>query len=434
MSPSSIAAGKPAFDKEGKVDDTVRVERAMNGFIKDFGVLAAAYLETCVHCGFCAEACHFHQVTKDPKYTPILKVEPFKQAYKREYGPFALVYKTLGLKHKVTIDELEHWQELLYDSCTECGRCSLICPMGIDIAALIIEARHGMAAAGLVPRELWAQDGASPEPTPDDLRTRLLSLGRENGVEIVIDKPKADIVCTLFPDDVARYPKSVVGTARILNHLGLSWTFRSADAAVTALDLYSSKVEWQKETTLKLIENAIATGAKTLVLPECGQAYGALRWEGANIYGKPLPFKVQHISEFLAEQVQAGKLKLNPVGKTATFHDPCQVSRRGGVTEAPRIVLAALGLDLKEMFPTKGTNWCCGGGAGVNAIKRAEPLRYKVFRLKMEQVDDTGAELPVTSCSGCRKTFDDGQAHYHWDKTMLSLVELVADNLAGAAP
>jgi Fe-S oxidoreductase len=432
MSESSIAAA-PAFDKQGDATDGERVGRARNAFVKDFGLLAAAYLETCVHCGICADACHYYEVTKDPKYTPILKVEPFKQAYKREYGPFALFYKIFNLKPKVTMGELEHWQELLYDSCTECGRCSLVCPMGIDVAGLIIEARHGMAAAGLVPRELWHHGGDSAEQKPAHFKEQLLALGREHAVAIAVDKPKAEIVCTIFPDDLARYPKSVLATARIMNYLGLSWTFRSADAQASTLGLFSGKVEWQKETALGLIEGAIAAGAKALILPECGHAYGALRWEGANFYGKPLPFRVLHISEFLAEQVQLGALKLNPVGKTATFHDPCQVSRRGGAIEAPRIVLAALGLDLKEMYPTKGTNWCCGGGGGVNAIKRADPLRYKVFRLKMEQVMETGAELPVTSCSGCRKTFDDGQAHYHWDKTMSSLVELVADNLAEAS-
>ena len=87
----------------------------MNAFVKDFGMLAAVYLETCVHCGMCADACHFYEVTKEAKYTPILKVEPFKQAYKREYGPFAPVYRLLNLTPKVTIGELERWQELLYE-------------------------------------------------------------------------------------------------------------------------------------------------------------------------------------------------------------------------------------------------------------------------------------------------------------------------------
>lgn len=433
MSHTTTATSASAFDKQGDAADALRVERAMKAFVKDFGILSATYLETCVHCGVCAEVCHFHEVTHDPKYAPILKLEPFKQAYKREYGPFAPVFKLFGLKPKVTINELERWQELLYDSCTECGRCSLVCPMGIDICSLIIEARHGMAAAGLAPREL-AQDHRLPQGTPAQLKERLLALGRENNVPIVVDKPKADVVCVSFPDDLVRYPKSVLGVARIMNRLGQSWTFRSADAERSVNGLHAGKAEWDQETALELIEGAVAAGAKILLLPECGHAYGALRWDGANIYGKRLPFEVLHISEFLARQVQAGKLKLNPIGKTATFHDPCQVSRRGGVTDAPRIVLQALGVDLKEMFPNKGTNWCCGGGGGVVDIKRADSLRHKVFRIKMEQIDNTEAELPVTSCSGCRRTFDDGQAHYHWDKTMHSLVELVADNLAEGAP
>jgi Fe-S oxidoreductase len=153
---------------------------------------------------------------------------------------------------------------------------------------------------------------------------------------------------------------------------------------------------------------------------------------GANVYGKPLPFRVLHISEFLAENARTGKLMLNALKKTATFHDPCQIGRRGGAVEAPREVLAALGVEMKEMYPSRGANWCCGGGGGVVDIPRAEPLRHKTFQLKMRQIDETGAELPVTSCSSCRETFDDGQARFKWDKEMRSLVELVADNLRGA--
>ena len=65
-------------------------------------------------------------------------------------------------------------------------------------------------------------------------------------------------------------------------------------------------------------------------------------------------------------------------------------------------------------------------------IRRADALRHKVFHLKMTQIDDTGADLPVTSCVDCRQTFDDGQAHARWDKSMNSLLELVADNLIEA--
>ena len=191
---------------------------------------------------------------------------------------------------------------------------------------------------------------------------------------------------------------------------------------------------WQKQMSLKLINAAVACGAKILILPECGHAYGALRWMGANMYGKPLPFEVVHISEFLAENISNGRIKVKPLKKSVTFHDPCQVSRRGGVPQAPRDVLQALGVELRESPGGHGDmNWCCGGGGGVVTIHRADEHRYRVFQMKMRQIEATGAELPITSCSNCRQTFDDGQAHFKWDKSMHSLLETVAEQLDDSA-
>jgi Fe-S oxidoreductase len=435
----SVKKPETRYDKQGDVADTERVKRAMQNFVKDFGRTAAIYMESCIHCGMCAEACHYYVTTENPKYTPIWKIEPFKQAYKREYGPFAWFYRTLNLKSPVTVERLEEWQELIYDSCTVCGRCSLMCPMGIDIASLVSLARHGMAKAGLVPHELWAvaergeKEGSPLGATPKVFKDRIEWLADDYEVEIPVDKAKADVMCAMSSIEIMKYPESIVATAKIMKHVGADWTFRLDGYEATNFGLLSGNAEWQRDMSMKLINAAIACGAKTLVLPECGHAYGALRWMGANIYGKPLPFRVVHIAEFLAENAKSGKLKLKKVGKSVTFHDPCQISRRGGATDAPREVLAALGVKLREMAPGKGLNWCCGGGGGVVTIHRADSLRYKVFQLKMNQIEETGAELPVTSCSNCRQTFDDGQAHFKWDKTMNSLLEMVADNLEGGA-
>ncbi|ARU31472.1 (Fe-S)-binding protein [Sulfuriferula sp. AH1] len=432
----SVENPQARYDKQGERPDAERVAAAMQRFSKDFGRTAATYMESCIHCGQCAKACHFYTATENPKYTPIWKLEPFKQAYKRESGAFSFIYKALNLKHKVTIEELEDWQTLLYDSCTMCGRCSLICPMGIDIATLVGQARHGMFEAGLVPHELWAvaeraeREGSPLGATPKVLKERIDWLADEHDIAIPMDKERADVLIALSSIEIMKYPQSIVSTAKVLNHLGLSWTLRSDGYEATNFGLLSGNSEWQKDMSMKLIQAAIDCGARLVIMPECGHAYGALRWQGANMYGKPLPFQVLHISEFLAEKVRSGQIKLKPLAKSITFHDPCQISRRGGATQAPREVIQALGADLKETEDTGDLNWCCGGGGGVVTIHRADSLRYKAFEIKMQQIDAAGADLAVTSCSNCRQTFDDGQAHFQWDKTMHSLLELVADNLA----
>lgn len=430
-----IKKPKARYDKQGEVPDSERVEIAMKNFVRDFGAHAATYMESCIHCGMCAEACHYYVQTNDPKYTPIWKLEPFKQAYKREMSPFAFFYRALGLKHKATVEELEEWQELIYDSCTVCGRCTLICPMGIDIATLVSQARHGMFQAGLVPHELWAaaeraeREGSPLGATPKVFKDRIEWLADDHEVDIPVDKEQADVIISMSSIEIMKYPDSIVATAKVLNALKQNWTIRLDGYEATNFGLLSGNSQWQKDMSMKLINAAVKCGAKLLILPECGHAYGALRWMGANMYGKPLPFKVMHISEFLAESLNSGKLKVKPVSQSVTYHDPCQVSRRGGATQAGRDVLKALGVDLREMTPTGDLNWCCGGGGGVVTIHRADDLRYKVFEIKMKQVNDTGAEKLVMSCSNCRLTFDDGQAHFKWDKTANSLLEMVADNL-----
>jgi Fe-S oxidoreductase len=441
-SPKPPAAQAPVsspatrWDKQGERSDTERVQSAMSGFLRDFGRTAAIYMESCIHCGHCAEACHFYVATREAKYTPVWKLEPFKQAYKREAGPFSWAYRMFNLKRAVTIAELEDWQELLYDSCTMCGRCTLACPMAIDVAGLVGLARHGMFEAGLAPRDLYSvaeraeREGSPLGATPKVLRERLEWLADEHEVPIHLDLPQADVLVTLSSIEIMKYPLSLVAAAKVIERAGYSWTISSAGYEATNFGMLSGNAAWQRDLTLKLVDAAIACRAKVVVLPECGHAYSALRWQGAEMLGRALPFRVLHISELLAECLADGRIRVKPLEGSVTFHDPCQVSRRGGATAAPRRVLAALGLELRETEDSGDFNFCCGGGGGVIAIGRADALRRKTFEIKMSQIDATGADLAVTSCANCRQSFDDGQAHHGWNRRMGSLLELVAGRLA----
>ena len=424
------------FDLNGNLPDEERLQRAMDVFAKEVNRTTATYLESCMHCGICAEACHYYIQTEDPKYTPVWKLEAFKQAYKRESGPFAFFYRLFNLKKPVTAEQLKDWQHLVYDSCTMCGRCSLVCPMSIDVATLVGSVRKAMFQAGMAPQNLYdvaerAKNEGSPlGATATVFEDRVEWMGDEFETDVFIDEDEADIMVTMSSIEIMKYPHAMGATAKILNALGEKWTFRTDGYEATNFGMMGGSVEWQKAATMKLIDAAKACGAKLVLLPECGHAYGALRWLGAAMYGEPLPFKVLHISEYLAEVIREGRLRVNKVdNKAVTFHDPCQVARRGGATQAPREVMAALGLDVHEMTPSGDDNWCCGGGGGVITIERASDLRYKVFELKMEQVEKTGADTVLSTCSNCRQTFADAKDHFEWDKQIGSLLELVAEQL-----
>jgi Fe-S oxidoreductase len=251
----------------------------------------------------------------------------------------------------------------------------------------------------------------------------------EHDIDIPLNVEKADVLAVMSSIEIQKYPESMAATAKILNATGESWTFRTDGFEATNFGMLSGNTGWQKESSMKLIHAAIKIGAKTLVLPECGHAYMAMRWMGANMYGKPLPFKVQHVSEYIADALNDGRLKVKKVDKSVTFHDPCQVSRRGGATQAPRDILKHLGVDFREMPQGGDYNWCCGGGGGVVTIKRADKLRHRVFKLKMDQVESTEADELLSSCANCRQSFDDSQQHFNWSYKMGSLMEMVAENL-----
>lgn len=391
-------------------------------------------LEACVNCGYCSESCHFFQSTQDAKYSPSRKLDLLRRVHARETSAFAPIKRLFVAD--VTVDDLKEWQELVYDSCTECGRCSMICPMGVNTARGVNVMREALYEAGMAPLELMAvaQEQAGRGTVfgvgPEQLK-QTIELLRGQGIDIPLDKPIADVMLVTTVIDVLLYQDALAATARILNHLGVNWTLRSKGFEAANFGLLSGSESLQKAATQRIVEEALAIGAKTVIVPECGHAYPALRWDGRLPNGQPLPFEVFATAEYVGREVSAGRLVLAPGDATRkiTYHDACKLARHGGVMDEPRAALAALGMDVRETDPTAEKNWCCGGGAGAFLINRAEELRHKAWEIKRGQVDATGADTVVVSCGSCRLNFMAGAEKVQWAKKIESVVELVAAQL-----
>lgn len=427
----------PEMAQPPQMSDAQRVARAKEVMHRKMDRSLALDLEACVHCGYCSEACHFSQATHDPRLAPSRKLDLLRRFHARETSAFAPVKRLFVAD--ITADDLREWQELVYDSCTECGRCSMVCPMGVNTARGVNVMREALFEAGLAPLELTAvaQEQAGRGTVfgvgPTELRQAVDAL-RAEGIAVPLDEASADILLVTTVIDVLLYRDAFAATARILNHLGARWTLRSAGFEAANFGLLAGSESLQAAASRRLVDEALAIGARTVILPECGHAYPALRWEARLDDGSPLPFEVLAVSEYVGREVQAGRLQLRKAESegVVTYHDACKLARHGGVMEEPRAALRALGVDLRETAPTAERNWCCGGGAGAFLINRAGPLRHAAWEIKREQVDATGAGTVVVSCASCRLNFMAGAEADGWPVKIESLVEMAARNIEPA--
>ncbi len=120
-------------------------------------------------------------------------------------------------------------------------------------------------------------------------------------------------------------------------------------------------------------------------------------------------FEVVHISQYLFELINEGRLELNKeCSKKVTYHDPCYLGRHNGIYDEPREVLKKIhGLELNEMPESRVDSLCCGGGGG--RIWMETPKGERFSDLRLEQAIGVGAEVLVTSCPYCIANFEDSR-------------------------
>jgi Fe-S oxidoreductase len=308
--------------------------------------------------------------------------------------------------------------------------------MGIDIAGLVRRAREGMAAGGFAPSDLYkAAQRALDTGSPIGLRwpalKRQIELQeQETGLKVPIDAEGAEYLVVLTSIEIMGFPEAIGALARIFRQAGASWTIPSAGFEATNVGVQMGSREVAAELLSRIVEAAERLKVKTVISPECGHAYSALRWEGPNLIGRRYGFEVVQIAELLDRFVREGRLRLRGKDpRRLTFHDPCQLVRRGGITEAPRRLMDGVSANQVEMPASGAASFCCGGGGGVSAIHRAEGLRFAAFEIKKQQIEATGAEAVVTACGNCRNVLEEAIEHYGMTMPVLGLTELVAQYL-----
>jgi len=414
-------------------------QKAVESFLGHIDSTLASYFEACVHCGNCAQACHFYEANgEDGRYTPIYKLEPMRKAYKRHKAPLSSITRALGLAPKeVTYEELEEWSELIYDTCTMCGRCTMACPMGIDIAGAIRKEREGMVAAGLVPEsmvgaaERHLNIGSPLGIKPETLKKIVAEQSEEVGIPIELDKPGVDYMIILSAMEVLNFYEVIGALARLFKKAGVTWTISTKAYEGTNIGIQMGSKEIAAQLVQRVVDAAEELGVKYVVSPECGHAYSAIKWEGPNLIGRAYDFEIIHVLELMDNLVSEGKLPTK--GKDArrlTYHDPCQLIRRGGLEKRPRSILGVVSSNFVEMENSGVANICCGGGGGVSSNPRAEEQRIRAFSVKKKQLDDLGPlDGMVTSCANCRNVLEEAIDEYEMDLPVIGLTELLAEYL-----
>jgi Fe-S oxidoreductase len=414
----------------------MKTQSAMNTYVKEIGGWVASQLEACTRCGLCASACHFYQATDNPEYAPVWKVEPLRKAYTQRFTVAGKLKRAFGLDKPVTDEDLAHWSTIVYEACTICNKCAMVCPMGIQLGPLIHDVRAGMAAAGIIPEDLRAATAKQDEVgsplgvTDKTWAERMEWIAEEWEVDIPTDVKGADTLVVFTSIELMKFPDNIAAIAKIMNKAGEKWTVSSKGREVVNFGYFEADKALTIRFLGRIFEAAKELGVKRIMISECGHAYDALRWTAADIMPVPAGLEVTHIVRVMYDFWKAGRIRLKKGAYddgTLTFHDSCKVQRRGGHIKEPREILKWLAPgSFREMTPAREQALCCGGGGGVISIQEADPLRFAVFGMKVDQMKEIGAKSVCMVCSNCRLQFTEGVAHFQSDVQVRGLSEMVA--------
>jgi len=363
------------------------------------------FMDICVRCGACADKCHFFIGSGDPKNMPVMRAELLRSVYRKKFTIGGKMLGKFAGARDLTEDVLKEWWYYLYQ-CTECRRCSVFCPFGIDMAELTIMGRELTNLLGLNTDWIAAPVancyrtgnhlGIQPHAYKDMLDfftdeieditgIRMEQDFNRKGAEILFITPSGDV----FADPGTYTCMGYMMLFHYLKDLGLDITW-STYASEGGNFGYFTSHEMAKRLNAKMYAEAKRLGVKWILGGECGHMWRVLNQYMDTFNGPPdnleVPVspitgttfenakstKMIHLVEFTADLIKNNKLKLDPSRNDnlkVTFHDSCNPARGMGFLEEPRYVIRSVCNNFYEMPPNtiREQTFCCGSGAGLNA-------------------------------------------------------------------
>ncbi|MEW6262125.1 MAG: sulfate reduction electron transfer complex DsrMKJOP subunit DsrK [Thermodesulfobacteriota bacterium] len=380
------------------------------------------FMDICVRCGVCADKCHFFIGTGDPRNMPVLRAELLRSVYRRNFTLAGKLMARMVGARDLTEKVLKEWWYYFFQ-CTECRRCSVFCPYGIDTAEITIIARELLNLLGL--NIDWIATpvancyrtgnhlGLQPHTYKENTEFLLADIEEYAGVTIEpsFNRKGAEILFVTPSGDIFADPGifTFMGYLMLFEHIGLDYTWSTYASEGGNFGFFTAN-EMAKRLNAKIYAEAKRLGVKWILGGECGHMWRVLH-QYMDTFNGPADFlevpvspitgtrfenaastKMVHISEFTADLIKHGKLKLDKSRNDhlkVTFHDSCNVSRGMGMLEEPRYILRNVCNHYYEMPENtiREQTFCCGGGSGLNAgeyeiarmqggLPRANAVRY----------------------------------------------------------
>ncbi len=359
------------------------------------------FMDCCVRCGACADKCHFFLGTGDPKNMPVLRAELLRSIYRQEFTKAGKIFGRMAGGREMTVGVLKEWFMYAYQ-CTECRRCSVFCPYGIDTAEITMMLRELLHLVGCGIN--WAMEpvansnrtgnhmGLTPQAFKGNVDFLCEDIEGLTGVKIepTFNRKGAEVLFITPSADVFAEPGlfTCMGYLLLFEAIGLDYTWSTYASEGGNFGLFTSN-EMMKKLNGKMYAEAERLGVKWILGGECGHMWRVVHQYMDTMNG-PADFlevpkspitgtvfenaastKMVHISEFTADLIKHNKITLDKSRNAhvkATFHDSCNPARAMGLLEEPRYVLSHVVDEWHEMPENtiREKTFCCGSGTALN--------------------------------------------------------------------